>query len=120
MYTKGLFRQAAHKEIEMTFKEYQSQFRKRENALSFDLQRAYQQIKEANTRIDELELIAQDKKALEVRLKEQEKRKHWGYLVRTEEKQVTPKAKESASTKKQEEEELRTEIDNLRRELIAK
>lgn len=104
----------------MTFKEYQAQFRKRENALSFDLERAYQQIKEANTRIDELELIAQDKKALEVRLKEQEKCKHQGYLVRTEEKQATPKAKESASSKKQEEEDLRTEIDNLRRELIAK
>ena len=42
----------------MTFKEYQAQFRKRENALAFDLERAYQQIKEANTRIDELELIA--------------------------------------------------------------
>lgn len=57
----------------MTFKEYQAQFRKRENALTFDLERAYQQIKEANSRIDELELIAEDKKALEVRLKEQEK-----------------------------------------------
>lgn len=42
----------------MTFKEYQAQFRKRENALTFDLERAYQQIKEANTRIDELEMIA--------------------------------------------------------------
>jgi hypothetical protein len=42
----------------VTFKEYQAQFRKRENALSIDLERAYQQVKEANSKIDELELIA--------------------------------------------------------------
>lgn len=44
--------ETAHKDIELTFKEYQAQFRKRENALGFDLEKAYQQIKEANSRID--------------------------------------------------------------------
>jgi hypothetical protein len=48
----------------VTFKEYQAQFRKRENELAFDLERAYQQVKEAHHRIDQLELIAEEKRML--------------------------------------------------------
>lgn len=75
MYPTSLRRENAHKQIELTFKEYQAQFRKRENELAFDLERAYQQIKEANSRIDELELVAEEKRLLQEKLREAEKRK---------------------------------------------